>query len=131
MDLGQYLGIHVNALTLREKRASQIANNIANVDTPHYKAQDFNFQDALKSSMSSESTVGLNITNPNHMSASENSASGIEMQYRVPFHVSLDGNTVDKDMEITEFSKNSLAYSASLTFLDAKIKSLITAIRGE
>ncbi len=127
VNFDNYLGIHANALALRERRASHLANNLANVDTPNYKAKDIDFQAALQQA---QDTAGsLSTTSAGHFQ-SENGVNE-HLKYRVPLHNTLDGNTVDKEMEISEYSKNSMYYQASLSFLDGKIKSMMSAIRGD
>jgi flagellar basal-body rod protein FlgB len=98
------------------------------VNTPNYKAQDIDFNDVLGKAMTSSSQQ-MTGDSPNHM----NGQSGFDAQlkYRTPSHVSLDGNTVDKNMETTVFASNATAYQASLTFLDNKIKTMMTAWKGE
>jgi len=129
MDLDSYFGIHAKALTLREARTTQLATNLSNVDTPNYKAKDIDFVATLQAAMQNEGQSPMITDNPGHI-ASQNDFSANTL-YRTPSHSSLDGNTVDKDIEITEFTKNAVAYQASLSFLDNKIKSLVMAIRGE
>lgn len=130
LDLDGYLGIHAKALMLREQRTSQLANNMANVNTPNYKAQDIDFNDVLGQAMTSSNQAReMVIDSPNHLPGQ--TGFNTQLKYRTPNHVSLDGNTVDKDMETTIFASNALSYQASLTFLDGKIKSMMTALRGE
>lgn len=123
-----YLGIHAKALVLRDQRASQLANNLANADTPNYKARDINFNETLQQAMTSSSQRMI-VDNPGHLVGKADLST--QLKYRIPHQVSLDGNTVDKDMETVEFARNSLSYQASLTFLDSKIKSMMTALKGE
>jgi flagellar basal-body rod protein FlgB len=54
-----------------------------------------------------------------------------QLQYRNPLQPSLDGNTVDEQVEMTKFAKNSLDFQASFQFLNGKFKGLKNAIRGE
>ena len=128
INLDSYLGLDAKALTVRDQRASVIANNIANADTPNYKAQDIDFGEYLAASMAG-SEQQLKTTSPGHIGA--NFDFSTILKYRVVDHVSLDGNTVDKDVETTEFAKNSLDYQASLTFLNSKLKNMILAFKGE
>lgn len=125
--LDSYLGIHAKSLVMRDHRTSQLATNIANLNTPHYKAKDIDFESALSSAM--EGGEGLEASNPGHMNPEADFSSHVK--YRVPHHLTLDGNTVDKDMETKEFVKNALGYQASLTFLNSKIRTMLTAIKGE
>ena len=71
----------------------------------------------------------LQITATNHINT--NADFSTQLKYRTPNQASLDGNTVDKDMETTEFARNALNYQASLSFLDNKIKSMVVALKGE
>lgn len=128
INLDSYLGIHAKALVARDQRASLLANNLANVNTPNFKAKDVNFNELLAASMAGDSQQ-LQMTMPNHINA--NPELSANLKFRNASHVSLDGNTVDKDVETAEFARNSLNYQASLNFLDNKIKSMMTALRGE
>lgn len=124
-------GIHAQALNLRAKRAELLAANLANADTPNYKARDVDFRDVLGSEMGRDGPA-LARTAPGHMSASE--ASGFEnltMKYRVPSQPSLDGNTVDEQIEKGEFASNSVRYMASLQFLEKRVQGLIKTLREE
>jgi flagellar basal-body rod protein FlgB len=128
LNIDSYLGINSKALSASEQRASIIANNLANVDTPNYKAQDMDFHEYLAASMEA-SNHDLKTTSLNHIGT--NADFSTILKYRQVNHVSLDGNTVDKDVETTEFAKNAVTYQASLTFLTNKIKSMTSALRGE
>ncbi|CEK11064.1 flagellar basal body rod protein FlgB [Legionella hackeliae] len=128
-DLDSYFGIHAKALVLRDQRASQLAMNMANVNTPNYKAQDIDFKNALSQAMTTTTSQQMAIDKPNHIVAQSDFEG--QLKYRTPSHMTLDGNTVDKNLESTEFARNAMSYQASLTFLDGKIKSMITALKGE
>lgn len=128
LDLDTYFGIHAKALVAREHRASQLANNLANANTPNYKAQDIDFNEFLAASMAGGAQK-MQVTSPDHINA--NADFSANLKYRVTSQMSLDGNTVDKDLETTEFAHNSLNYQASLSFLDNKIKSMMLALKGE
>lgn len=128
MDVKNWFGIHEEAIKIRDRRASMIANNLANVDTPNYKARDVNFKDMLEATMAvADQTMIAN--QQGHIQAQP--AFGAEEKYRVPMQSSLDGNTVDKDIESSQFAKNALDYQASLSFLDGKIKMMMRSIRGD
>ena len=123
------LGIHQKTLALRSQRAEMLASNIANADTPGYKARDIDFKSAL-ANIEVQSANSLTRTNPKHIqvNTTQNNA---EILYRVPNQSALDGNTVDGQMEKTAFADNALRYQASITFLDGKFKGLIAALKGE
>lgn len=128
LNLDSYLGIHAKALVARDHRASQLANNLANVNTPNYKAVDVDFNELLTATMAGSSQQ-LQTSSPNHINT--NADFSANLKYRVPAHDSLDGNTVDKDVETAEFAKNALNYQASLNFLGSKIKTMMAALKGE
>ena len=128
-SLDNYLGIHAKALLLHEQRTTLLAQNLTNANTPNYKAQDIDFNKTLKQAMSSSSPT-LSTSSPKHLGGGANIIS-TQLKYRIPDHPSLDGNTVDKEQETIQFTRNALSYQASLTFLDAKIKSMMSALRGE
>ncbi|MCE3044006.1 MULTISPECIES: flagellar basal body rod protein FlgB [Legionella] len=128
VDLDTYFGTHSKALLLREQRAAQLATNITNADTPNYKAKDLDFKSALENAMGS-SPRQMVTDQPAHINASTDFSA--QLKFRQPNQISLDGNTVDKDLETTEFAKNALSYQASLSFLSGKIKSMLMALRGE
>ena len=122
------LGIHPQALALREKRSEVLASNLANADTPNYKARDLDFQSVLKQSMP-ENTV-LERTRPGHV-APPDMLLGAQLLYRNPNQASLDGNTVEANVEQAKYAENAVQYQASLSFLNGRIAGLMTAIRGE
>ena len=128
------LGIHPQALTLRSQRAEVLAANLANADTPNYKARDIDFKSVLSSAQNTSSAAGgalpMSASNSAHIQplATQSQA---ELLYRNPRQPSVDGNTVDSQVEYTEFARNALQYQSSLTFLSGRIKTLLTAIRGD
>ena len=134
INIDSALGLHANAIALRSQRAEVLARNLANADTPHYKARDFDFKSALAQAQgqSSVNSVRLVTTQPGHIAA--NAGAGridAELQYRVPNQPALDGNTVDTQIEQAEFTQNAIEYQTSLTFLSGKIRGLLSAIRGD
>jgi flagellar basal-body rod protein FlgB len=124
-------GNHFLALTLREKRAEVLAANLANADTPGYKARDMDFQSLLRGAQGSSATLAT--THSSHLNAVGGSGANgrPELLYRTPAQPSLDGNSVESDAEKAFYAENALAYQTSLQFLNGKISSLLTAIRGD
>ena len=122
------LGIHPSAIEFRAKRAEVIANNLVNSDTPGYQARDMRFSDAMKSVSSPD--VTLRTTRNGHMSGRLDSSSA-DLMYRTPLQPSVDGNTVDPDIEQTNYMRNALEFQASFTFLNGKFRGLSNAIRGQ
>ncbi len=125
------LGIHEQALMVRERRAEVLANNLANVDTPNFKSRDIDFKAVLQNALGDNiGQLSLTATRGNHIGAGQGMR-GMQLMYRQPLQPSIDGNTVDEQLEMANFAKNSLDYQASLTFLKGKFSGLKQAIRGE
>lgn len=122
------LGIHTSALEFRARRSEVLANNLVNADTPNYKARDIEFADVLANI--DRPNVTLHTTRSGHMSGNLESLSS-DMKYRTPLQPSLDGNTVDPEIEETNYMRNALEFQASVTFLSGKFRGLSNAIRGQ
>ena len=131
ISFNQAFSIHDDALLLRGRRSSVLASNIANVDTPNYKARDIDFAAELRrAAAGQENRITLASTHRDHLGAS--GGGGLpDIKYRNPLHPSLDGNTVDGHVEQARFAENAMQYQASFTFLDSKIRGLIRALKGE
>lgn len=130
VNLDSALGLHATVLSLRAQRAEVLASNLANADTPGFKARDVDFKAALEHALGNEGS--LQTTNARHLSeASAAGASASDLKYRIPNQPSLDGNTVDTQTEQAAFAENALQYRASLQFLGGRLRTLLTAIRGE
>ncbi|MGB6449180.1 MAG: flagellar basal body rod protein FlgB, partial [Steroidobacteraceae bacterium] len=130
-DLDTYLGIQPEALNLQSRRMQVIADNLANVDTPNYKARDLDFQAALAAaSGSADAPVTLQTTSPNDIGANAAADGSTVLKYRVPLAPSLDGNTVNSELEQAAFAESSVRYQATLTFLSTSLRNLMTAITG-
>lgn len=123
------LGIEPKALVFREKRGEILAANLANADTPNFKARDMDFKSILKQSVAS-SGVSMERTNAKHI-VPQQSAFGANVMYRNPNQVSLDGNTVEPHIEQAKYAENAVQYQASLQFINNRFSGLMTAVRGE
>src|SRR5262245_36887179 len=116
--IDQELSFSRQALNLRTYRQEVLASNIANADTPHYKARDFDFKTALAGSMGgAASGVTLNKTASGHLDASGAGMAGVNLTYRGEYQGSVDGNTVNMDIERSAFAENSVQVEALLTFV--------------
>ncbi len=124
-------GIHEDAVAVRAYRSTVLASNLANADTPHYKARDFDFRSVLADAMNGRNTPAMASTHARHLTTGAAGMGDVDMMYRVPHQDSMDGNTVDPHIEQANFMNNALRYQASLRFLDGKIKGLKSAIRGD
>lgn len=121
-------GVSPQVLAVRSQRFEMIAANLANADTPGYKAVDKDFTSALAAA--SQLDGKLTTTSDQHISV-DGAGSSDSVQYRIPMQPSMDGNTVETDVERSAFMDNSIRYQASLNFLDGRIKGILSAIRGE
>lgn len=128
-NLDKALGIHAQALSLRAHRAELLANNIANADTPNYKAVDIDFKTALTNAGSG--VLPLATSTSHHIQTASDNSARYETLYRVPLQPALDGNTVDTQVEQAEFARNAVQHQASLTFLSGKLNGILTAIKGQ
>jgi flagellar basal-body rod protein FlgB len=121
------------ALNLRAARQELLASNIANADTPNYKARDIDFASALQGALSGNTTkLPLAATAPSHHTAGATGTNilGAPVLYRTVLQPSADGNSVDMDVERAQFADNALRYEASVTFVNSTIKGVLTALQG-
>ena len=127
-------GVHTRALNLRNKRAEILAGNLANADTPGYKAQDLDFKSAMDRALKEQgvhSGTNLAVTNQKHLPGADMRLDGTRV-----FRESLqpdtgDGNTVDVSVERMAYMGNSIDYQTTLTFLNSKISNLRRVLSGE
>lgn len=133
INFDKALGSHEKALLLQSRRTSILASNIANADTPGYKARDMDFNQALKKAkFNTSSSAPLKTTHAAHFpSASKDVFSDVAMTYRTPSQPSLDGNTVELQKEQAAFAENAVRYQATLKFLGGRFKGIRAALRGE
>ena len=120
------LGVHAQALGLRSKRMEVLARNIANADTPHFKAKDIDFRSVLKQSRED----ALNSTHNLHMKIAMEEDSGGE-KYRVPFNASFDGNTVEMNVEQANFGQVAADYQTTLNIPENRVSGIRRALRGD
>ena len=130
--LDDALRFQQTALSLRAARQELLASNIANADTPNYKARDVNFASALQNALAGTSP-GLPVvqTSPMHLEGNAGgSIQGAPVMYRKPVQPSADGNTVDMDVERAQFADNALRYEASVRFVSEQMRAMLTVIQG-
>jgi flagellar basal-body rod protein FlgB len=121
------LGIHEAALLHRARRMEVLAANLANADTPHYKARDLTFSAVLDERMNAARRLA--VTDARHLQT-DPLASRDLLQYRIPHQPTLDGNTVEADLELARYAENAVSYQASLLFASGKISTLRAALTG-
>ncbi|MDF1642774.1 MAG: flagellar basal body rod protein FlgB [Pseudomonadales bacterium] len=126
-------GTHDSALLLSSRRAEVISRNLANSETPGFKARDIDFRAILNAeSEGRSSTFQMARTNKSHMPMS-NVGFGAQddLKYRVPTQDTVNGNTVEEHVEHAEYAKNALRFQSEFTFLNGRVRGLINAIKGE
>jgi len=133
--LDDYLRFNETALSLRSQRQELLASNIANADTPNYKARDIDFSSALQGALArgGQPQGALATTSAGHMAAAADGkalADGTPVLYRGVVQGAVDGNTVDMDTERTQFADNALRYEAGITMINHQIRDLMSAIQG-
>ncbi len=126
------LGVHERAMQVRTKRAQMLSSNLANIDTPNYKARDIRFKDAYNELHKGRYSTrhALDKTHSLHLDSSI-SVSDHSILYRTPMQRSIDGNTVEQQVEIAEFLDNAMHMQATIDFIGGKFRSLKTVIKGE
>jgi len=122
-------GIHDDALLLFERRTQLISENIANADTPGYKARDIDFNQTLQN-VQNKNGARLKTTHQGHINLQQQKFSD-DIRFRQVEQSSADGNTVDSQKEKVAFAENSIRYQTSLNFLTRKISGLKNAFKGE
>ncbi len=123
---------HQTALNLQAYRQELLASNIANADTPHFKARDIDFKSALQGAMkAARSGVALQTTHAGHITGGASASAENYAKYRTELQSSVDGNTVNMDIERAAFAENALRYEASVTFINGMLRSLNTALTGQ
>ena len=119
-------GVHEQALGMRSQRMEVLARNIANADTPQFKAQDIDFRSVLK-----DAQVGaMQTTHSHHMPTDQTDSKG-GLMYRVPFNVAFDGNTVELAVEQAKYGQSAADYQATLSILESRISGIRKALRGD
>jgi len=133
-NIDQSLGIHEQALKLRAYRMELLSSNLANADTPNYKAKDIDFNSLLNNYKTSgempERGSVMRTSHPRHFEGAQAGGGMAEALYRTSYQPSIDGNTVDTQIEKSAMMENGIHYQATLTFINGKISTLNKALKG-
>ncbi len=130
INLDNLVGFHQKAINIREEKMEVIAGNLANANTPGYKARDIDFKQAMESARHAQQQGNLTRTHDNHIGGSL-STSSFDIDYRIPNQPDTgDGNTVEVQSERNAFLDNGMRYQASLKFLEGKLKGMKKALSG-
>lgn len=126
------LRFHQSALNLQARRQELLASNIANADTPNFKSRDIDFRSALRSALGERfGPLALATTSSRHAPAASRAPFEAYIGYRTESQSSVDGNTVNMDVERAAFAENSVHYEASVTFINGLLRGMQTAISGQ
>src|SRR6185369_1876902 len=129
-SLDQHLSVLSQALNLRTQRHQVLASNIANADTPHFKARDFDFGAAMQQAMSGRKgigEVGLATASAGHIQGTGNSGPAI-LKFRTETQSAVDGNTVDMDVERTQIAENAMQYQILTQLISDKFRGVRSAL---
>lgn len=124
--LDKALGVHAQALGMRSQRMELLARNIANADTPNFKARDIDFKQVMQQTQE----TAMVTTQSGHISQAEADPAGAVL-YRTPFNTAFDGNTVELNVEQAKYGKSAADYQATLNFLEQRVSGIRKALRGE
>ncbi len=130
LDIYAQFDLHTRALGLANQRLELLADNVANTDTPNYKARDIDFSAAMQSAVGPGGDVQMTATRAGHIQAGSAGANTTTPLYRVPEQPSLDGNTVDSQKENAAIAETAVRYQATLTFLSSRIRGMRDAFTG-
>jgi flagellar basal-body rod protein FlgB len=126
------LSFHQTALDVQTRRQQMLASNIANADTPGYKARDIDFRAALTNVLGERAgPLPLATSSARHLPAAAAMPFETYIGYRRETQSSVDGNTVNMDVERAAFAENSVHYEASITFINGLLRGMRTAISGQ
>ncbi len=131
--LERHFGVHAPALEFRSARSRVLASNLTNADTPNFKARDIRFEDVLRTqgfSRTGQAVPGVSMATTQTAHIRVGSGGAPKLMYRNPYQPTLDGNTVEAEVEQGKFAENAVQYQASLMFLSGKIRGLRDAIKG-
>lgn len=128
VNFDKAFGIHDNALLLFERRTQLLTSNIANADTPGFKARDIDFNSVLQNTQTEQ--LRMRTTNEKHLPVSTNELDH-RIKFRIPDQSSADGNTVDVQKEKAAFAENTIRYQTTLNILSRRISGLGNAFKGE
>ncbi|MBN2647041.1 MAG: flagellar basal body rod protein FlgB [Thiotrichales bacterium] len=126
-------GIHEHALQVRTQRGQILASNLANADTPNFKARDIDFRAALALQQDAfhKESLPMQATSHRHLAGDTLLSTQDFLKYRLPTQPSLDGNTVEAHIEKAQFMENAMQHQATLEFIDSRISGIRGALRGE
>jgi flagellar basal-body rod protein FlgB len=129
--LSQDVSFFQQSLGLRAQRQEVLSANIANADTPNFKARDFDFRAAMEGAMGQRMRLpdtSLALTNSRHIPGQAQSQGNVDLLYRQPYQASIDGNTVDMDAERVQFADNTMHFQSTMMALSGEFKTMQTAI---
>lgn len=118
------------SLKYRQLRQELIASNIANAETPGYKAKKIDFEEALARALDVDNELKMKTTDSKHYNVGGGGFNNLQPEIYEDSNgvTSLDGNNVDRDQEMAEMAENKIMYDASVQLLNKKLGLLKYAI---
>ena len=126
-SISQHFQVFSQAMGLRVQKHQVLASNIANADTPNYKARDFSFEKTMQGAMEARSGVSLSMTHQGHIAGAGGAVNG-SLAYRQETQSAVDGNTVDMDVERAQIAENSMHYEILTNLIADQFKGMRTAL---
>ena len=127
--LDKEIGFMEQGLRIRAQRQQVLATNIANADTPNYKAKDLDFNQAMKAALGNTgSQENMSVTNSKHIGSANNVSA--QVKERSNLQNSADGNTVDMDVEQSQFAENALQYETLVSMINGTFKNINSVMQG-
>jgi flagellar basal-body rod protein FlgB len=128
--LDNALSFQQQALNLRAHRQQVLAANIANADTPHFKARDIDFAAALKDAVAGRGAAGLPLARSSERHLAGTDGGPAPLLYRKDTQSAVDGNTVDMDIERSQFAENAVHYESGITFITHQLRMMTAAMQN-
>jgi flagellar basal-body rod protein FlgB len=123
------INFYEQVLSLRAQRQQLLASNIANADTPNYKAVDIDFNSAMQAALQQANPAELKLTSSSHL-PNAGTIGNADIKERASKQNNLDGNTVDMDIERAQFTENALQYEAAITLINNHFKNIASVIQN-
>jgi flagellar basal-body rod protein FlgB len=124
------IGLLERAMDLRGARQRVIASNIANEETPGYRAKELQFKDALSQASKGTTMVQVRGTHPGHIVIGGGNAQARGRVTEVPAaDLPLDANSVSLDTEMAKLSDNAMHYNTVAAVTSMRLRQLLSAIR--
>lgn len=129
---GGPINVLEKAMNLRATQHNVLSANVANMDTPHYKAFEVHVEEALQAQNADPRRLAMAQTHSNHLPLRQGGQGDLVIQSATPPQLSLraDGNTVDIDQTMGKMAENTIKFKTAAQLISRKFKGLRQAIQG-